>query len=146
MAEGSSPITEKAIMELEEYFSGNRFQFDIPLLFIGTEFQKIVWNKLLTIRYGYTLSYGEMARQLGCYKSARAVANAIGANAISIFTPCHRVIGSTPTREDTEAEWRQKVAAGYGRQKPPQNTIRNQSQQQSSLIILRGPSGRRYSW
>ena len=96
MAEGSSPITEKAITELEEYFSGNRFQFDIPLLFIGTEFQKIVWNKLLTLRYGYTLSYGEMARQLGCYKSARAVANAIGANAISIFTPCHRVIGSTP--------------------------------------------------
>ena len=68
--------------------------FDIPLLFIGTEFQKNVWHKLLEIPYGKTVSYGELAKLLGIPKAVRAVANANGANAISIFAPCHRVIGS----------------------------------------------------
>ena len=68
--------------------------FDVPLLFVGTEFQKTVWNFLLTIPFGKTISYGEMARQIGLPKAVRAVANANGANSISIFAPCHRVIGS----------------------------------------------------
>ena len=69
-------------------------QFDIPMLFAGTDFQKKVWHKLLEIPYGVTISYGELATQLGMPKAVRAVANANGANAISIIVPCHRVIGS----------------------------------------------------
>jgi len=64
------------------------------LIFAGTDFQKRVWNKLLEIPYGHTMSYGEMARQLDFPQAVRAVANANGANAISIFVPCHRIIGS----------------------------------------------------
>ena len=68
--------------------------FDVPLLFVGTDFQKTVWNELLNIPFGTTVSYGEMARRIGMPKAVRAVANANGANAMSIFVPCHRVIGS----------------------------------------------------
>ena len=91
---GKSTIIEKAISELDEYFAGTRQTFDIPLLFIGTDFQKRVWNDLLKIPYGETISYGEMSKRIGMPKAVRAVANANGANAISIFAPCHRVIGS----------------------------------------------------
>jgi methylated-DNA-[protein]-cysteine S-methyltransferase len=91
---GSSAVIEKAVAELDDYFARRSTTFDIPLLFVGTDFQKRVWNKLLEIPYGHTVSYGEMARQLGCPKAVRAVANANGANALSIFAPCHRVIGS----------------------------------------------------
>ncbi|MDD2594808.1 MAG: methylated-DNA--[protein]-cysteine S-methyltransferase [Bacteroidales bacterium] len=91
---GGSEVIDRAIRELEEYFSHKRETFDIPLLFVGTDFQKKVWSHLLTIPYGGTISYGEMARQIGMPKAVRALANANGANAISIFAPCHRVIGS----------------------------------------------------
>ena len=64
------------------------------MLFVGTDFQKKVWNFLLSIPFGKTISYGEMARQIGLPKAVRAVANANGANSISVFAPCHRVIGS----------------------------------------------------
>lgn len=94
MEEGSSDVLDRAISELEEYFEGKRREFDIPLLFVGTDFQQKVWNKLLDIPYGATISYGEMARQIGMPKAVRALANANGANSISIFAPCHRVIGS----------------------------------------------------
>lgn len=92
--EGKSPVIEKAISQLDEYFAGKRCEFDVPLLFVGTDFQKRVWNELLNIPFGRTLSYGEMARRIGMPKAVRAVANANGANSISIFAPCHRVIGS----------------------------------------------------
>lgn len=95
--EGTSSVIDKAITRLDEYFAGKRHDFDIPLLFVGTDFQKRVWNMLLTIPYGKTASYGEMARQIGMPKAVRAVANANGANSISIFAPCHRVIGSDHT-------------------------------------------------
>ena len=65
--------------------------------FVGTDFQKSVWYKLLDIPYGSTVSYGELAKQLDMPKAVRAVAAANGANAISIFAPCHRVIGSNHT-------------------------------------------------
>lgn len=94
LEEGSSEVIEQAIIQLDEYFAGKRREFDIPLLFVGTDFQKKVWNKLLEIPYGATISYGEMARQIGMPKAVRALANANGANSISIFAPCHRVIGS----------------------------------------------------
>ena len=92
--EESSDIIQEAIRQLDEYFRRERTMFDIPLLFAGTDFQKRVWNLLLEIPYGQTVSYGDMARQLSMPSAVRAVANANGANAISIFTPCHRVIGS----------------------------------------------------
>ncbi len=93
-AEGTSPLLEAAAAQLDEYFSGRRRVFDLPLLFTGTEFQKAVWLRLMTIPYGETISYGAMASELGMPKSVRAVANANGANAISVFAPCHRVIGA----------------------------------------------------
>lgn len=95
--EGGSPTIEKAATQLDEYFAGKRQEFDIPLLFVGTEFQKKVWNELLVIPFGTTISYGELARRIGMPKAVRAVANANGANSISIFAPCHRVIGSDGT-------------------------------------------------
>lgn len=90
----ASDITQKAVRQLDEYFSGQRKSFDMPLLFVGSDFQKSVWQMLLEIPYGQTISYGEMARRIGIPKAVRAVANANGANAISIFAPCHRIIGS----------------------------------------------------
>ena len=92
--EASSATIQEAVRQLDEYFREERKTFDVPLLFVGTDFQKQVWRQLLEIPYGHTISYGEMARQLGKPSAVRAVANANGANAISIFAPCHRVIGS----------------------------------------------------
>lgn len=92
--EGSSDVIEETARQLDEYFAGKRKEFNVPLLFVGTDFQKTVWNELLNIPFGRTISYGEMARRIGMPKSVRAVANANGANAISILAPCHRVIGS----------------------------------------------------
>lgn len=92
--DSSSAVIEKAIVSLDEFFAGKRKRFDLPLLFVGTNFQKRVWNELLKIPYGKTVSYGEMASRIGMPRAVRAVANANGANAISIFVPCHRVIGS----------------------------------------------------
>ena len=92
--ESTSDIIQETVKQLDEYFNGERTAFDIPLLFVGTDFQKEVWSKLLKIPYGVTVSYGELAKQLGMPKAVRAVANANGANAISVLAPCHRVIGS----------------------------------------------------
>ncbi len=91
---GTSVIIGKTTRELDEFFAGKRQAFDIPLLFTGTGFQKEVWNELLKIDFGQSISYAELTRRLGRPESIRAVANAIGANAISILVPCHRVIGS----------------------------------------------------
>lgn len=92
--EGTSTVIENAILQLNEFFTGKRKRFDIPTLLIGTEFQKKVWNELLQIPFGITVSYREIAHRIGMPNAVRAVANANGANAISIFVPCHRVIGS----------------------------------------------------
>lgn len=91
---GESDTIAKAVVQLDEYFDRKRTVFDIPLLFVGTDFQKMVWNELLNIPYGTTNSYAELSRRLDNPKAVRAVAAANGANAISIFVPCHRVIGS----------------------------------------------------
>ena len=93
--QASSPeVLLRTVRELDEYFRGERKEFDIPLLLAGSEFQKRVWQQLRHIPYGHTVSYGELAAAIGAPKSVRAVANANGANAISIILPCHRVIGS----------------------------------------------------
>ncbi|WP_336937607.1 methylated-DNA--[protein]-cysteine S-methyltransferase [Acinetobacter modestus] len=89
------PMLYKVKQQLEQYFAGQRQQFDLPLDFQGTTFQQQVWQTLLTIPYGETRSYKEIAVQLGNEKAVRAVGAANGKNPISIIAPCHRVIGSS---------------------------------------------------
>lgn len=80
--------------QLAEYAAGERTEFDIPLLFVGTDFQKTVWEELVRIPFGNTESYLRLSQKLGNEKAIRAVASANGANAISILVPCHRIVGS----------------------------------------------------
>ena len=80
--------------QLEEYFAGKRLQFDLPLQQEGTPFQQKVWEALLTIPYGRTISYLELSKRIGNAKAIRAVGTTNGSNQISIIVPCHRVIGS----------------------------------------------------
>ena len=88
-----TPLIKKAAKQLKEYYAGKRREFDLPLEFAGTDFQKLVWAALLTIPYGETRSYGQIAAQIGKPKAARAVGMANNRNPISIIIPCHRVIG-----------------------------------------------------
>jgi methylated-DNA-[protein]-cysteine S-methyltransferase len=81
--------------QLLEYFNGERKEFSVTLDFIGTDFQKQVWEALLTIPYGETRTYGQIADQLNNPKAVRAVGAANGRNPISIIAPCHRVIGAS---------------------------------------------------
>ncbi len=83
-----------AVDQLEAYFAGDRTGFDLELRLIGSEFQRRVWQALLTIPYGETRSYGEIAEQIGATGAARAVGLANGHNPIAIIVPCHRVIGA----------------------------------------------------
>ncbi|OUR93872.1 cysteine methyltransferase [Flavobacteriales bacterium 34_180_T64] len=87
-------ILQDCVYQLKEYFEGFRKQFDLKLNPTGTDFQKRVWDALLTIPYNKTLSYLELSKQLGDIKAIRAVANANGKNPLWIIVPCHRVIGS----------------------------------------------------
>lgn len=87
-------LLEKAQTELEEYFAGERKKFDLPLRMFGTEFQMRVWNTLLQIPYGGTLTYGEAAKIIGSPKACRAVGMANNQNPLMILVPCHRVIGA----------------------------------------------------
>jgi methylated-DNA-[protein]-cysteine S-methyltransferase len=88
------PVLLEAERQLDEYFAGRRRKFTLKLDFAGTEFQNKVWEALLSIPFGETRSYGDIARQIGKPKAVRAVGAANGRNPISIVTPCHRVIGS----------------------------------------------------
>ncbi len=88
------PLLERAATQLREYFAGARETFDLPLAPRGTEFQRGVWNALLGIPYGGTISYGTLAGRLGNPNASRAVGLANGANPIAIVIPCHRVIGA----------------------------------------------------
>jgi len=85
-------ITE---MQLHEYFEKKRYSFDIPILFSGTDFQKLVWNALTKIEYAKTCTYAQIASIINNEKSYRAVGNANNKNKIPIIVPCHRVIGSS---------------------------------------------------
>ncbi len=89
------PVLLETARQLREYFNGQRTKFDLKLDFSGTQFQKSVWSALLTIPYGETRSYSQIARQIGRPAAVRAVGAANGRNPISIVAPCHRVIGST---------------------------------------------------
>lgn len=92
--EGDSETIEIAKKQLSEYFRNERTSFDIPLLFVGTSFQEGVWNALKEIKYGTTKTYAQLSEQLNNPLAIRAVAAANGANALSIFVPCHRIIGT----------------------------------------------------
>lgn len=84
----------ETIRQLEAYFAGERDRFDLALAPVGTPFQRRVWSMLLTIPYGETVSYGELARRIGRSTASRAVGAANGRNPIPIIIPCHRVIGA----------------------------------------------------
>jgi methylated-DNA-[protein]-cysteine S-methyltransferase len=84
----------KCKQEFDNYFSGKLFEFDLPLAPEGTEFQKKVWDELLKIPYGETVTYLELAVRLGDPKAVRAVGTANGRNPVAIVIPCHRVIGA----------------------------------------------------
>lgn len=90
-----NPILVRAVQQLQEYFAGTRDRFELDLEFAGTDFQKKVWQALLTIPFGETRSYSEIARQIGNPSAVRAVGAANGKNPISIVAPCHRVIGAS---------------------------------------------------
>ncbi len=93
-------ILQRTVAQLEEFFAGRRHEFDLPLDMNGTPFQQAVWQQLLQIPYGATVSYGQQAQALGKPRAARAVGAAIGRNPVSIIVPCHRVIGSTGSLTD----------------------------------------------
>jgi len=88
------PVLIDAARQLDEYFAGSRTRFTVPLDFEGTPFQRAVWQALLTIPFGETRSYRQIAEQIGRPAAVRAVGAANGRNPISIIAPCHRVIGS----------------------------------------------------
>jgi methylated-DNA-[protein]-cysteine S-methyltransferase len=81
--------------QLDEYFAGERIEFDLPLRMEGSPFQREVWSALRDIPYGETVSYGELARRIGRPHASRAVGLANGRNPVSIVVPCHRVIGAS---------------------------------------------------
>jgi O-6-methylguanine DNA methyltransferase len=84
----------KATEQLDEYFAGERREFTLPLDVYGTPFQKLVWNQLRQIPYGETKSYKDIALAINAAKAVRAIGGANNKNPLSIFVPCHRVIGS----------------------------------------------------
>jgi methylated-DNA-[protein]-cysteine S-methyltransferase len=93
----SHPMIAATVVQLAEYFAGDRIEFDVPLDAVGTDFQRLAWAALRTIAYGTTVSYGEQAERMGDRRKARAVGAANGRNPISIIVPCHRVIGANGT-------------------------------------------------
>lgn len=121
--EGEDEIIRITIKQMEEYLGGERKVFDIPLLLVGSEFQKTVWKALMEVPYGKTASYIELARTIGNEKAVRAVAAANGANAIAVIIPCHRIIGSDGK------------LVGYGGGLDVKRRLLKLEQENSSLIL-----------
>ena len=94
-AADDNPVLLETERQLTEYFAGQRDRFELELEFTGTDFQKQVWRALLTIPFGETRSYSQIAQQIGNPSAVRAVGAANGRNPISIIAPCHRVIGAS---------------------------------------------------
>ncbi|KAB2823086.1 methylated-DNA--[protein]-cysteine S-methyltransferase [Aliivibrio finisterrensis] len=92
--ERNDDVLESTKTQLEEYFLGERSVFDIPLLLVGTDFQKSVWDALNKVKYGDIVTYQDLALSIGNESAVRAVGSANGANGLAIIIPCHRVIGS----------------------------------------------------
>ncbi len=92
--EQDDTVLQNTRKQIDEYLSGKRKEFDIPILMIGTDFQKSVWSVLLQVGFGETSTYLDLARKIDNEKAVRAVASANGANSIGLIIPCHRIIGS----------------------------------------------------
>ncbi len=90
-------LLDECKLQLQQYFDGTREQFNLPLQLSGTEFQVKVWRALLTIPYGQTVSYADIAIKIGASKAVRAVGGANNKNCLPIIIPCHRVIGKNST-------------------------------------------------
>lgn len=88
-----STILETTVTQLAAYFEGTLQDFHLPLDVRGTPFQRAVWDELLNIPYGTTLTYGEIAMEVECPRGFQAVGRAVGANPVAIIVPCHRVVG-----------------------------------------------------
>lgn len=93
----SNELLQEAARQVKEYFSGDRTKFELPLDYVGTQFQLDVWNQLCEIPFGVTKSYQEIAESIGRPKAVRAVGQANKANKLPIIIPCHRVIGKNQT-------------------------------------------------
>jgi methylated-DNA-[protein]-cysteine S-methyltransferase len=117
-----SKYLESCIVQLDEYFEGNRTRFDLKLNPQGTIFQKKVWDELLNIPFGKTRSYMEQTKKIGDPKAIRAVAAANGKNPIWIIIPCHRVIGSDGSLTGyTGGIWRKKWLLEHESPSPQQS-------------------------
>lgn len=91
---GTHPLLKTAVDQLHQYFNGERKTFDLPLKQTGTGFQQRVWNELLTIPFGKTMSYLQLSKKVGDVRAIRAIGTTNGKNRLAIAVPCHRVIGS----------------------------------------------------
>ena len=92
--EKDNEVLKETKKQIDEYLSGERTEFEIPILMIGSDFQKQVWQKLMNVKYGETASYSDLAKRINNEKAVRAVASANGANSIGLIIPCHRIIES----------------------------------------------------
>jgi methylated-DNA-[protein]-cysteine S-methyltransferase len=93
-ADDIPPVLKETASQLDEYFAGERTDFDVPMELDGTDFQREVWSELTRIPYGETISYGELARRVGRPSAPRAVGQANGRNPVPVIVPCHRVLAS----------------------------------------------------
>jgi methylated-DNA-[protein]-cysteine S-methyltransferase len=93
-ASGDSAVLADAVGQLEDYFAGKRRSFDLPLDLQGTPFQRSVWDELLHVGFGETISYKALAARLGRLDRIRAVGGAVGRTPVPIIVPCHRAVGS----------------------------------------------------
>ncbi|GAA2040067.1 methylated-DNA--[protein]-cysteine S-methyltransferase [Agromyces tropicus] len=94
LPERPAPVLDTARRQLDEYFSGTRTTFDVPVRLSGTPFQRAVWAELQRLGWGEAISYGALASAVGRPGSARAIGGAVGANPVPIIVGCHRVLGS----------------------------------------------------
>ncbi len=85
-------VIKEAKTQIDEYLDGNRKEFDLPIITVGTGFQKKVWSELIKVKYATTASYLDIAKRIDNPKAVRAVASANGANALALIIPCHRII------------------------------------------------------
>lgn len=92
--EQDNSVLKETKNQIDEYLIGNRKEFSIPLLMVGSDFQKQVWHELMNVKYGEIASYSNLAKKIDNEKAVRAVASANGANSIALIIPCHRIIGS----------------------------------------------------
>jgi len=88
------PLLKLAAQQMDEYFAGKRMDFDLPIRQAGTDFQQQVWEQLMQIKYGTTISYGQQSKLMNNPLGIRAIASANGKNNLWVVVPCHRVIGS----------------------------------------------------